>query len=76
MVDRIRNQVGALPKLKASGTLQVTAEMIPGPPTGDSRTVEQQVWGVADCVTEIIQESIANKQHFNEKEKHKHAHRD
>jgi signal transduction histidine kinase len=75
MVDRIRNQVGALPKLKASGTLKVTVESIPGPPAADPRTVEQQVWGVADCVTEIIQQGIASKQHLNEKEKHKNAHR-
>ena len=32
MMDRIREQVGALPQLKASGTLRVTAETIPGPP--------------------------------------------
>jgi signal transduction histidine kinase len=75
MVDRIRNQVGGLPKLKASGTLKVTVEAIPGPPAADSRTVEQQVWGVADCVTEIIQQGIASKQHLNKKEKHQNAHR-
>jgi signal transduction histidine kinase len=70
MVERIREQVGALPKLKASGTLRVTVEMIPSPPAIDPRTVEQQVWGVADCVTEIIQHDLASKQHINEKEKH------
>ncbi len=77
MLERIRNQVGALPKLKASGTLKVTVEMIPGVSPGDPRTVEQQVWGVADCVTEIIQKSIASKQPINksnEKEKHANAH--
>jgi hypothetical protein len=55
MMDRIRDQVGGLPKLKASGTLLVTAEAIPRAPAADSRTVEQQVWGVADYVTELIQ---------------------
>jgi hypothetical protein len=75
LVDRIHNQVGALPKLKASGTMKVTVESIPGPPAADPRTVEQQVWGVADCVSEIIQKDIASKQHLNEKEKHKNAHR-
>jgi len=61
MVDRIRNQIGALPKLKASGTLTVTAEMIPGPPGGDSRTLEQQVRGVAEYVIQFIQHGLASK---------------
>jgi hypothetical protein len=47
--------------LKASGTLHVTAEIIPVPPAGDPRTVEQQVWGVADSVTEIIQQGLRSK---------------
>ena len=34
MMDRIRGQVGALPQLKASGTLRVTAEMHPRPAGG------------------------------------------
>ncbi len=74
MMDRIRGQVGALPQLKNSGTLRVTAEIIPGPPAADPRTLEQQVWGVADYVTEIIQQGLAGKQNFTEKEKHKYAH--
>jgi signal transduction histidine kinase len=68
MMDRIRDQVGAVPQLKASGTLGVTAEAIPGPPAGDPRTLEQQVWGVADYVTEVIQQGLWNKQIFTEKE--------
>jgi signal transduction histidine kinase len=73
MMDRIRDQVGALPKLKASGTLRVTAEAIPAPPAVDLRTVEQQVWGVADYVTEIIQQGLWSRNNFSEKENHKHA---
>ena len=69
MMDRIRDQVGALPQLKASGTLRVAAEPIPGPPTADARTLEQQVWGVADFVTEAIQQGLWSKQNFTEKEK-------
>jgi signal transduction histidine kinase len=61
MMDRIREQVGALPKLKASGTLRVTAEPIPGPPAPDPRTLEQQVWGVADYVTGIVQQGLGNQ---------------
>ena len=74
MMDRIRDQVGGLPKLKASGTLRVTADMVPAPPSGDSRTLEQQVFGVADYVTEIIQQGLGNKQNFIKKEEHKNAH--
>jgi hypothetical protein len=68
MMDRIRDQVGALPKLKASGTLRVAAEMIPSPPAADPRTLEQQVWGVADYVAEIIQQGLWSRQHLIEKE--------
>jgi len=53
MMDRIRGQLEAMPKVKASGTLQITAEPIPGTQdAADARTLEQQVWGVADFVTE------------------------
>jgi len=78
MMDRIRDQIGALPQLKTSGTLRVAAEPIPGPPPADSRTLEQQVWGVADYVTEIIQQGLqqtaSSRQNFTEKENHVHAH--
>lgn len=69
LIDRIRDQVGALPQLKASGTLRVTAELIPPPPEADPRTLEQQVWGVADHVTEIIQEGLLKKENLMAKEK-------
>jgi hypothetical protein len=68
MMDRIHEQVGALPQLKASGTLRVTAETIPGALAADPRTLEQQVWGAADYVTEIIQQGLWRKQNFTEKE--------
>jgi signal transduction histidine kinase len=68
MLDRIRDQVGGLPKLKASGTLCVTAEPVPGAPAVDVRTVEQQVWGVADYVTGIIQHGHWSNNNFTEKE--------
>jgi signal transduction histidine kinase len=61
MMDRIREQVGALSKLKASGALRVTAEPIPGRPDADPRTLEQQVWGVADYVTGIVQQGLGNQ---------------
>jgi sigma-B regulation protein RsbU (phosphoserine phosphatase) len=74
LVERITSQIGALPRLKSTGTMRVTAELIPGPSATDPRTVEQQVWSVADRVTELIQQSLASKQHLNEKEKQQHAH--
>jgi len=74
MMDRIREQVGALPQLKVSGSLRVTAEAIPGPPAADPRTLEQQVWGVADYVAGVIQHGLWSKQNLTEKENHKNAH--
>jgi sigma-B regulation protein RsbU (phosphoserine phosphatase) len=68
LMDRIRDQVGALLKLKASGSLRVTAEMVPAPSAFDPGTLEQQVWGIADYVAEIVQQDLGNKQNLNEKE--------
>jgi signal transduction histidine kinase len=73
IMDRIREQVGSMPKLKASGTMRVTAEAIPGPPFIDPRTLEQQVWGVADYVAEVIQHTLASKQNSMAKEYHGNA---
>jgi hypothetical protein len=61
MMDRIHDQVGALPKLKASGTLRVAAEKLPTSSIDDSRTLEEQVWGVADYITESIQQGLCSK---------------
>jgi signal transduction histidine kinase len=66
MMDRIRDQIGALPKLKASGSLRLSAEMVPVPPTTDTRTLEQKVWAVADYVTEAIQQGVRSKQEVNQ----------
>jgi len=68
MTERIRSQVGTLPKVKASGMLRVTAEMVPVPSATDSRTVEQQVRGVADHVSEVIQHSRRGNQKVTAKE--------
>jgi signal transduction histidine kinase len=74
MMARIYEQLGALPKLKASGTLRVTAEAIPGADARDARTLEQQVWGVADYATEVIQQGQRSRQQNREKENDQHAH--
>jgi len=68
LMDRIRDQIGSLPRLKAGGSLRVTAENIPGPPAGDARILEQQVWGIADYVTEVVQQGLGSKENFTEKE--------
>jgi signal transduction histidine kinase len=73
MMKRIREQIGALPQLKASGTLRVTVEQIPGPPVVDPRTLEQQVFGVADYTSEIIQRGLCNSPNIAEKENQKNA---
>ncbi len=73
MMDRIRSQVGALPQLQSSGTLRVAAEPIPAPPPADPRTLEQQIWGVADYVTGIIQQNLCSGNNFNQKETRQNA---
>ena len=65
LMDRIRDQVGRLPQLKANGTMRVVAEMIPATPAVDPRTLEQQVWGVADYVTDIVQQGLWSKPNSN-----------
>jgi hypothetical protein len=73
MMDRIRGQVGALASLQASGTLRVAAEPVPAPPAADSRTLEQQIWGVADYVTGIIQQDLCDGHNSNQKENQENA---
>jgi signal transduction histidine kinase len=74
MMDRIRDQADALPQLKASGTLRITAETIPGPPVDDPKTLEQQVWEISDRVTQIIQQGLWSKTNTTEKENQDVAH--
>jgi len=74
LIDRIRDQIGTLPRLKAGGSLRVTAEKLPAPPAADPRTLEQQVWGIADYVSEVIQQGLGSKENFTEKENHENAH--
>jgi signal transduction histidine kinase len=73
IVKRIRDQVGALLTLKAGGSLQVTVEIIPNPPAADPGTLEQQVHGLADYVTQVIQQRLESEQEFAAKETHENA---
>ena len=73
LMGRIRDQLGALLKLKASGSLRVTAEMIPTPSAPDPRTLEQQVWRIADYVAEIVRQDIGSNRNLTEKENQPYA---
>jgi hypothetical protein len=81
MTERIQTHVGALPQLKAAGTVRVTVEPVPKPPAADSMIVEQQVWAIADHINEMIQHDLGRNQNsmehelasVTEKEKQKHA---
>jgi hypothetical protein len=69
LMDRIRDQVGALPQLRTSGTLRVTAEMVPMPPAGDPRTLEQQILDVADRHrNHPIEQDLWTRRKFAERE--------
>jgi signal transduction histidine kinase len=73
MMDRIAEQIGGLPQLKATGTVRVSAEMIPSAPPSDPRTLEQKVWAVSDYVAEIVQQGLHTNQNLTPKENDKHA---
>ncbi len=68
MIDRICGHIGSLPKLATTGTFRVVAESIPSPPANDSRTLEQQIWGIADHVSEMIQHRLGSKNNLNQTE--------
>src|SRR5258708_11679586 len=70
LMDRIRDQIGSVPRLKAGGSLRVTAEKIPTPSATDPNTLEQRVWGIEDYVTEVIKLGLGSKQNLTEKEYH------
>ena len=72
LMERIRDHVGALPQLQASGTLRVTAASVPGSPADDSRTLDEQVRDVADHVVGMIQEDIVSRHYFSGKEHQDH----
>src|SRR4029077_21218982 len=54
LMERIRDQIGSLSRPNAGGTLRVSAEKIAAPPAAYPSILEQQVWGIADYVTEVI----------------------
>jgi nitrogen-specific signal transduction histidine kinase len=67
MTTRIRQQIGALPQLKTSGTLRVTARALPLPSMPEAKTLEQQVELVADRVTEAVLLDLGCKHSFTGK---------
>jgi hypothetical protein len=73
MLTRVREQIGALPQLQATGTVQVTAQPVgleglfmesEKPPM----KLEERVQQVADRVTEMIKQQIEGKPGFVPKE--------
>jgi hypothetical protein len=73
MLTRIREQLGALPQLKASGTLTVTAKPLPLAAVAEARTLDEQVQRVANEVTEMAMQELGCKYGFKGKESNKHA---
>jgi hypothetical protein len=61
MLSRILEQLGAVPQLKTSGTLQVTAKPVPLESIAKAKTLEEQVQQVANCVTEIAMQDLGCK---------------
>jgi signal transduction histidine kinase len=61
MLSRILEQVGAVPQLKNSGTLQVTARPVPRELIAKTKTLEEQVQQVAICVTEMAMQDLGCK---------------
>jgi signal transduction histidine kinase len=75
MMERIREQMNTLPLLQAGeGTLRVTADSLPARAASDARTLEQQVWGVSDCVTEMILHGLGCKSNSKQEESREYAH--
>jgi len=73
MLTRVREQLGALPQLKAAGTVQVTAQPVPLEPSvmessNSPMNLEGQVQRVADRVTEMIKLQLNGKPSLNSKE--------
>ena len=75
MMERIREQMNTLPLLQAGGgTLRVTADSLPARVASDARTLEQQVWGVSDCGTEMILHGLGCKSNSKQEESREYAH--
>jgi len=53
MMTRIREQMSQLTELKGNGDCMVSATAVPLPDSQGGRSLEEQVQGVADCVTEM-----------------------
>jgi hypothetical protein len=73
MMTRIREQLGSLPELTASGEVEVSASAVPLPDQTKDHTLEEQVREVADHVTEMIRAMPAAQHDFtlkNGKKKH------
>ncbi|HYA22700.1 MAG TPA: hybrid sensor histidine kinase/response regulator [Terriglobales bacterium] len=66
MLKRVREQLGKLEDLKASGQFEVSATEIPLLDTSDKLSLEQQVQKVADRVTEMAKDALGAMQGLNQ----------
>jgi len=64
MMNRVAEQLGALPHLKSTGTIRAEAKPIVLAFAGKEKSLEQRVQSVADKVTEMIVADIAGEQEF------------
>ncbi|HEY7354722.1 MAG TPA: hybrid sensor histidine kinase/response regulator [Terriglobales bacterium] len=73
MIARIAAQIGALPQLKAAGTVDATARPVVFPPDIRSQPLESQVQQVANGVTELVIADLSSMHSFTNKETHANA---
>jgi signal transduction histidine kinase len=67
MMARIREQLGKLPDLKATGELEVSASAVTLPDLASAPTLEEQVQDVANRVTEMARSALGAKQNSTRK---------
>jgi len=58
MTTRVLEQIGALPQLETSGTVQATARPVTIPSPHKAQTLHQQIQGIAQTVTGMIIEEL------------------
>lgn len=69
MMTRIREQLGKLPDLKASGDLEVSASAVALPDPAAGQKLEEQVREVADRVTEMARLELSTERNSSSVEK-------
>ena len=73
MITRIVEQIGALTRLKAAGTIRAAARQVRFAAEMEGKTLEHQVDKVAERVTEMILADLRTMNGFNKKETNANA---